>query len=413
MISKNFIPPKKQKPVSRNKNIILVVSIFVLVAAVLALVTEFRDVTAYPWKEKYDYEDQDPLGLYVFSELTQRYFADLPVVIDAELNDSLKSKSLIIQFVPQYLHQEVSDTLQELARVGNDVLIIADYYDTVNLDTIDVELGFYYEVDSMITFNFTDSTLAADTDYVHTFQNQEFNETVEDEYYLLQVAEDHNAVRVSAQDSLAMMLSFPMGQGNIFIHTNRQLFYNYAFRQPRHFDYMQGVLSYFDPEQIYLINPLSSNDTFDLENQNPLEYIMSNPSLRAAYYCLLIGALLFVIFRGKRKQRIIPVIKPNKNTSLEYIETVSHLFYQQNQHEKLVEHMKTIFYHKMQKRYFISPDHPDYVNVLAKKSKISSRELQYVMDRFQNLEDNFGFKENQLSSLHQRLESIYDQIEKS
>ena len=174
---------------------------------------------------------------------------------------------------------------------------------------------------------------------------------------------------------------------------------------------MQRVCSLFDPKEIYLIDPLLNNELY--EDQNPLDYIMSEPSLKAAYYFLLLGALLFVLFRGKRKQRVIPVIEQNKNTSLEYIDTVSQLFHQQGQHEKLVEHMKNIFYHKMQKKYFIQPGYPDYAKVLAKKSKLPIAELNYVMDRFQNLEDDFSFKEHQLASLNQRLESIYKHIENS
>ena len=87
------------------------------------------------------------------------------------------------------------------------------------------------------------------------------------------------------------------------------------------------------------------------------------------------------------------------------------MFYQQGQNEKLVAHIRDIFHHKMQKRYFIAPDNPNYLKVLSKKSKISQTELQYVMDRFKNLEDNFDFRGDQLVSLNRRLEAIYKEIE--
>ncbi len=74
--------------------------------------------------------------------------------------------------------------------------------------------------------------------------------------------------------------------------------------------------------------------------------------------------------------------------------------------------MRNIFYHKMQKKYFVAPDNPNYVAVLAKKSKISTTELQFVMDRFKNLDDNFDFRGDQLVSLNRRLEHIYKKIAK-
>ena len=140
---------------------------------------------------------------------------------------------------------------------------------------------------------------------------------------------------------------------------------------------------------------------------------MSQPALKAAYYLMIFGVLLYVFFGGKRKQKIIPVTLKNKNTSLEYIETVSQLFYQQGQHEKLVAHMRNIFHHKMQKKFFVAPDNPNYLAILSKKSKISESEFQYVMDRFKNLDDNFDFRGDQLVSLNRRLENIYKEIEKN
>ena len=177
------------------------------------------------------------------------------------------------------------------------------------------------------------------------------------------------------------------------------------------FEYTQKVFAHFDPQHVYLLNPITLYGGAESLSKNPLDFIMSQPALKAAYYLLLFGVLLYVFFGGKRKQKIIPVTEKNKNTSLEYIETVSQLFYQQEQHEKLVTHMRNIFHHKMQKRYFIAPDNPKYLEVLSKKSKISKTELQYVMDRFQNLDDNFKFRGDQLVSLNRRLENIYKEIE--
>jgi len=399
---------------SRNKIIAIVAAVLILVIVLVSILTEYREISAYEWDERYSFKDEQPQGLYIFKELTSRYFKDIPININSDLDDTLNNNSLYIQFVPRGINEDVVDSLISIASEGNDVLIIGDTLNNRLVDTIPHFFDNTYSFDSTLTFNFTDTSIAADTNYSYRYHAGEFDENQNFINYLMQGLvweEDLQYVRVATPDSLALMISFPIGQGRIFYHVNKDLFYNYSYRQIQIFDYTQKLFTHFDPENIYLLNPLMIYGTGNINHRNPLDFIMSQPALKAAYYLLILGTLLYVFFGGKRKQKIIPVMEKNENTSLEYIETVSQLFYQQDQHEKLVAHMKTIFYHKMQKKFFVSPDDPNYVKVLAKKSKISATELQYIIHRFKDLDRNYTFTSDQLASLNQRLEVIYKEID--
>lgn len=399
---------------SRNKNLLIIASAIALVFLLLAVLTEFREVPAYEWKEKFSYDDQQPEGLYIFKELVNRYFKDVPSTLNGYPEDTLNTNSLYIQFVPKYLESHQVDTLLNIASNGNDVLIIADLY----ADNLADSFPFYIEdtflQDSVLNFNFIAPEYAADSNYSYVFHDKEFAPYTPKEFYLMEGLyweEDLEFIRVATPDSLILFAEFKIGDGRVFYHVKKDLFYNYSYRQNQMFDYTQRILSYFDPQHVYLLSPIIELSDQNQTTGNPLEFIMSRPALKAAYYLLIIGVLLYVFFGGRRKQKVIPVHPENKNTSLEYIETVSQLFYQQGQHEKLVAHMKEIFHHKMQKKFFVAPDDPNYLDVLTKKSKISKTELQYVLDRFKNLEDNFNFRGDQLVSLNRRLEHIYKEIE--
>lgn len=400
---------------SRNKVILIILASVLLVTALIFSFAEYTEVPAHEWKEKYNYRDQQPQGLYIFKELANRYFEDIPTTLNGYPEDTINTNSLYIQFVPEYLEWNVLDTLLDIAEVGNDVLIIADFSNDGLESYLDVEIDDPYINDSTLTFNFTDPDLAADTNFQYSFQSRAFENNIPTDFYLMggMNPEDHEAyAQVVTPDSLIIMASFPVGEGRVFYHVKKDLFYNYSYRQNQIFDYTQKVFSFFEPQHVYLLNPITLYNAPAADSENPLEFIMSQPALKAAYYLMIFGVLLYVFFGGKRKQKIIPVTIKNKNTSLEYIETVSQLFYQQGQHEKLVAHMRNIFHHKMQKRFFVAPDNPNYLAVLSKKSKISETELQYVMDRFKNLDDNFEFRGDQLVSLNRRLENIYKEIEK-
>jgi len=393
----------------------IVLAAIALFIAIVAAITEYRDVSAYVWDEKFDFEDKEPQGLYIFKELIDRYFEDVPLVINSEIEDSVGRNDLYIQFVPTDMDDSFVDTLISIAEAGNDILIIGDYYHNRLTDTMPYTFEQTYRFDSMLHFNFTQDELASDTSYIYKYQDRLFKKNLERTYYVLRSEyweESQNYVRVASSDSLALMVSFDVGEGRLFQHMTKELFYNYSYHQPQMFDYTQSVFAHFDPNRIHLLNPLTIYGAGNFRNKNPLEFIMSQPALKVAYYLLILGTLLYVFFGGRRKQKIIPVMDKNENTSLEYIETVSQLFYQQDQHEKLVAHMKNIFYHKMQKKFYVAPDDPNYVQVLSKKSKISTTELQYILHRFNEQEKNYRFTSEQLVSLNQRLERIYKEIEK-
>lgn len=396
---------------SRNKYLAIIIAIVLLVVAIVASLTEYREVSENKWDEKYDLDDKQPMGLYIFKELTNRYFKDIPITTDGTPEDTIGSNSLYIQIAPYYLDTATVDTLLSIASAGNDVLIIGNFLNDRVADTLPQYFEDIYVADSILSFNFTNSEIASDTNYSYQIHDEEFEPSSES-FYLLQGwewDEDLQFIEVATDDSLALMLSFPFGEGRVYYHMKKELIYNYSYRQPQMFEYTQKIFSHFDPQHVYLLDPDSENSA-NHANKNPLEYIMSQPALKAAYYLLLLGTLLYVFFGGKRKQKIIPVLSKNENTSLEYIATVSQLFYQQEQHEKIVVHMRNIFHHKMKKKFFVDPDHPNYVDILAKKSKISKTELQYIMDRFKNLDDNYSFRGDQLVSLNRRLESIYKEI---
>ena len=401
---------------SRNKVILIIIACVLLLLALFWSLTEYKDVSTNVWRESYSFSDEQPQGLYIFKELTTRFFKDIPTTTMGYPEDTINTNSLYIQFVPDYLEDREMDTLLSVASKGNDVFIISDFLNDRLVDTLPYFFDDVNVIDSSLSFNFLDSEIAFATNIDFQFLDKEFKNKKPEYYYLMNGQDwesDLNYARVATPDSNLLMIEIPFGEGRIFYHVKKDLFYNHSYRQDRMFEYTQKVFSHFDPQHIYLLSPYTVYSADDpTKTRNPLEFIMSQPALKAAYYLLILGTLLYVFFSGKRKQKIIPVTVKNENTSLEYIDTVGQLFYQQNQHGKLVKHMKNIFHHKMQKKFFVAPDHPDYVEVLAKKSKISETELQYVIDRFKNFDDLFDFKADQLVSLNSRLENIYTQIDK-
>ena len=133
-------------------------------------------------------------------------------------------------------------------------------------------------------------------------------------------------------DSLTNFVRLPIGEGYIYIHTTPLAFTNLPLSNDSMMYYAQHVSTYFGKGKIYWDeenrnydpNAFSKNDSgYDDETaEGPLEFILSEPSLRTAWYFILLAILLYVLFGAKLRKRIIPVMESMENTSIEYAEVI-------------------------------------------------------------------------------------------
>ena len=67
----------------------------------------------------------------------------------------------------------------------------------------------------------------------------------------------------------------------------------------------------------------------------PLRVILSKPPLKAAYFLALASIILFLVFQSKRKQRVIPILEKPRNATMDFVETVSRVYYNQQNHRNI------------------------------------------------------------------------------
>ena len=150
--------------------------------------------------------------------------------------------------------------------------------------------------------------------------------------------------------------------GAVYFHTNPLFFTNYNVGQEAGAEYIANVLAHLDTDKIYWDRKSATrarNDRRILQQpddnfQNvpsPMQYIYSQRSLRWAWYILLATSILYVLFRAKRRQRIVPVLAPNRNTSLEFVETISRLYYKQQDHRSILIKQMQLFRGHLRDRY--------------------------------------------------------------
>lgn len=136
-----------------------------------------------------------------------------------------------------------------------------------------------------------------------------------------------------------------MGKGEVLMVSTPLLFTNYGVLDSKTTGYIMRLMSHIAEAPVvrttaYMNIPRDSNRM--IRSASPLQYFLSQPPLRTALYLALGLILLLMLSEARRRQRIIPVIEPPVNRSLEFIKTIGTLYFNRKDHSDLVR-----------KRYFL------------------------------------------------------------
>jgi len=160
----------------------------------------------------------------------------------------------------------------------------------------------------------------------------------------------HTVLAVN-EEGLPVYLEIPWGDGTFLVHANPLIFSNYSILKERNEAYVSAALSYL-PNGLPIVWDELANKGRN-ESRTPLRFILQQPPLKWAWYISFAMVLLILFFNGKRRQRAIPIVKPPSNDSLEFIETMGQLYYQNgNHHDLAVKKIKFFKDHLRSALYF-------------------------------------------------------------
>jgi hypothetical protein len=185
-----------------------------------------------------------------------------------------------------------------------------------------------------------------------------------------------------------------VGKGYIYWHTNPLLFTNLYLSKNNEagFEYLNNVLSHFKAKTWIWDKVSTKPDYGKMEKpekrfdkpKTPLEFIFSEPALTWAWILLLILAFLYALFGAKRRQQNIPVIEDNRNTSLEFVNTIGRLYFQQQNHKVIFEKLMQLFRAHLRRRYniFIRDEEMNNEIIIAQIVKRTDVEKKIINDIF-------------------------------
>jgi hypothetical protein len=197
-------------------------------------------------------------------------------------------------------------------------------------------------------------------------------------------------------------VNFGENNGQFIIHSNPFAFTNYHLLDDKE-DYAAAVLSYLPKQQIIWDNNYKSGRKVIT---SPLRYILQNTALKWVFYISMFSLILFVIFRGKRTQRIIPVIDKLENATVDFTRTIGELYYQHGDYTNIIEKKIQYFLEFIRTHYYLDTNQlsPGFIEKLAIKSTNTKEDTKAIVDYIVFLKSKTNHTEKELIELNKKIE---------
>ena len=310
------------------------------------VVFEYTKPQKINWYPSYAKQHKIPFGTYIFHDQVERLFSK-ENIIDINrppyeyLNkNDVNGTYLFINNTIQFDDAEL-ETLLDWTSKGNTLFVASESFNEKLLDTINANhavISNFNNLDNIYELNLKNEVLKKDSSYIYDKANflKYFNRIDTLNTSVVGIIDNVSSDSLSLKTAHVNIIKHPFGAGTIILSTFPQAFTNYFMLTSPNQNYTAGLLSYFNnSEPIYFDNYYKSGKTF---YSSPMHVLLNSKALKWAYYIMLIGVLIYVIFEGKRKQRAIPIVVPLKNQTIDFTRTIANMYYENNKHGDIAQH---------------------------------------------------------------------------
>ena len=368
----------------------------------LAVIVWVQNIFPKPinFSPTYNRNDKIPYGLYVLDHELPKFIAPATIIdydktVFEYKRDSVQSKKKeketwlfignSITFDEQSLHQMLASINK-----GTDVFIFSNNLPYSLLDTL--KLGIAYKDNPEIFLK---------NPYLKTSPftiNQSLNG--------IEVYDAKNITVLGTMDTIPNFIKKDIGKGSLFLHNQAIVLSNLYLLESNTHLYAENVLSYIQTDRLVWFG---KKRHWKENNQSPVRFILQNQELRWAWYLLIFTGICFMFFHSKRKQRIIPVLKPLENTTVEFAKTIANLYYLEKDHKDIMQKMIVYFLEYVRNRWQIDTSTLDetFIEHLHLKAAKDKKDVIHVVTLIHQFRTTTKvITETDVHEMHQSIQKI-------
>lgn len=389
----------------KSRNILILFGL----AFLTIIIVEVARPKPINWNSSYISSDKIPFGCYIAFEELKTYNGQSEVnLINKNPYDFLSNSSYEENSAYLFINSGINldkrsyEKLIEFVRSGNKVFLAGTSFGKVFKDSLNIETNTDYQLTEeeikpnffSNTFKNSDSVKFKKKIYKTVFQSFDTLKTKALGYYKndLEPLDQINFIEISE------------GKGKLYLNTLPEAFSNY-YMLTDNAHYTAALISFLETDTFYWDDYIKSGRKVI---ESPMRFVLNQVPLRWAYYLLILGVLIFILFRGKREQRIIPVIKPLENTSIEFTKTIGDLYFQHKDYSNIIAQKITYFLEKIRSKFYIDTNKldNDFIHRLAIKSSKSEDETKELIDYINSLRNRTLHNEGDVVELNKKIEEF-------
>lgn len=366
------------------------------------------------WTPTYNIKDKIPLGLYVFNNELNTIFKDQKIekisespyeyfIEEYDYEDTLGKGYYIdgtfinINEIAD-IDKESSHQILQFVAAGNTAFISAKQLPESILDTLRIE--------TKSEFNYKDSIYSWLANKKLNNQKYKMIEGIGNDYFSKIDTLKTTVLGYQSGDSVRVnFINVQFEKGNIFLHTQPTAFSNFHLLKANHHQYSEKVLSYLPKSPILWF--VNGQEEAQIDT-SPLSFIFRKPALKCAWLTFIFGMLFFMVFNAKRKQRVVPIFAPLLNTTIDFTKTIGNLYFQEGNHDNIINKKIIYFLEKIRNQYLIDTSKldDDFIKKLHQKSSKNIVDIQKVVFLINN------YRRSPHTSVEEDLVAINIAIEK-
>lgn len=343
-----------------NRTFKIYALIFIIIMVILALL-EVNKKEVVDWRKNFDVNEKSPFGLFVFNQEVKDLFKNNLKKVDVTAydyyNENQKKPHNILVVESEIDTESWNKILDEVSKGSDAMLIIAKMPKEIS-DSI----GFY---DSQISFEDKNVLKLTDKKYQNDFIKLDKFPSGRGFSYIKPGVEVLGKTVEEDNSDQANFIKAKLGKGNIYVHCEPLFLTNYYLLKSGNTKYAQDVFSYLkDRETLWFVEANTKESRFFMR------FILGNPALKYAWWLLLSSLVLFIFFNAKRKQRIVPIVEPLKNTSLDFVKSIGNLYLQEGDFHDMMAKKAQYFLNKVRLDLLIDTQNLD--DEFAKKLQLKT-----------------------------------------
>lgn len=393
------------------------VYIIFLVVVILGIVA-LDSATPKPlnWTPTYSINDKIPFGLYIFNQelqsllkpdtlntinVTPYEYFDNYYNYDSLVNTYSTSGTFLSINEQSNFDDESVQELLYFASHGNTVFLSTKTIPQLLLDSLQLDFRSDFNIKSTTSVSLANEKLGPE-------QYNLIEGLGTNYFYRIDTLSTTILGYQGNEKAFANFVKVPYQQGNFYLHLQPAAFTNYHLLKENHREYAEKVLSYVPKGNIYWY---TRDLTEGYISRNPMRFIFSQPALKAAWYLFLGGMLVFILFNVKRKQRVVPIIVPLENTTIEFTKTIGNLYFQEGNHHTVMDKKIIYLLDKIRREYLLDTRVLDdkFVQRLQAKTGKNSEDLKQLFAKInQHRIGNFQSVESDLIEINTLIEKIFN-----